>query len=264
MESLRFFYFDPLWMECLLDGVLSVGRSSDVRLLLAKAMAGNFVAEEVLAEAKKVRPRLQGKQGEEEAQGTTDESERPSAQTTWKITDRAVPRIESARKRPTPARSTWQLTGFILRSAVVSGWRGLEIKAYGKAGDEPLPILRLERISNDTMLCIFEGIMKRLVITEPAEGMHFGVESAPDDGYRKQIRAVTNGGKKPFDIDRVPMRKGSARVIEIKELVEEIKNRLGREALNGAGFAMEMVERPVRYTIDIEEEETPGAGRHRT
>lgn len=196
MESLRFFYVDPQWIECLVDGALSVGRSSDVRLLLGKTMAGNFLVQEVLEEAKKVRPELQGKE-----------------------------------VQPSSAQGAWQLTGFILRSAVVAGWRGLEIKAYGKNGNEPLPILRLERISNDIMLCIFEGIMTQLVITQPPESMHFGVESSA-----------------------VPLRNAGQRVIKVKELAAEIQSRIKTE-VTSAEFAVEMVESPVRYTLDIKEKE---------
>jgi hypothetical protein len=192
MESLRFFYVDPQWMECLVDGALSVGRSLDVRLLLGKTMAGNFL-EEVLEEAKKVRPELQGRE-----------------------------------RQPSSAQGTWQLTGFILRSAVVAGWRGLEIRAYGDDRDKPLPILRLERISNDTMLCIFEGVMKRLVITQPPESMHFGVEPS------------------------VPLRNAAQRVIGVKELAAKIQS---QKTITSAEFAVEMVEKPVRYTMDIKEKE---------
>ena len=220
-ESLRFFYLDPQWMECLVDGALSVGRSSDVRLLLGKAMAANFLAEEVMAEAKKVRPGLQGKE-----------------------------------VVPSPSQGTWQITGFLLRSAVVAGWRGLEIKAYGDKSDKPLPILRLERISKDVMLCLFEGIMKRLVITQPPEGLHFGVQPNPKSplSYVKKIRALT--GEKEITSDdgpfAVPLRNDAQRVIKVKALAAEIQRRIGREPTS-AEFAVEMVEKPVRYTIEIKE-----------
>ncbi len=220
MESLRFFYFDPQWMECLIDGALSVGRSSDVRLLLGKAMAGNFLSEEVLEEAKKIRPGLQGKE-----------------------------------VHPSSAQGTWRLTGFILRSAVVAGWRGLEIKAYGDNPDESLPILRLERISNDVMLCIFEGVMKQLVITQPPESMHFGVQTKSESpsGYSKQIRTPSKDGNKISDIV-VPLRNIAQRVIKVKELATEIQSKIKTE-VTSAEFAVEMVERPVRYTMNIKEKE---------
>ena len=259
MESLRFFYFDPLWIECLLDGALSVGRSADVHVVLGKAMAGNFLAEDVIQEAKKIRPQLQGKNRAGEDKARTDDLETTSAKGFWEATALSESGIERVRTRPTPAQSTWQFTGFILRSAIVSGWRGLEINAYAEQGDAsdqtPLPILRLDRLANDTMLCIVEGIMKQLVITQPPESMHFGVEmkSESPPSYKKQIRSVSNDGKTTFEVDPVPLRGESApRVIEVKKLVERMEEKLGK--LDSAKFAMEMVERPVKYTINMKEE----------
>jgi hypothetical protein len=259
MESLRFFYFDPLWMECLLDGALSVGRAADVRVVLGKAMAGNFLAEDVIQEAKKIRPQLQGKNRAEEGKARTDDLETTSPKGFWEATALSESGIERVRTRPTPAQSIWQFTGFILRSAIVSGWRGLEINPYAEQGDvsdqTPLPILRLDRLADDTMLCIVEGIMKQLVITQPPESMHFGVEMKSESpiSYKKQIRSVSDDGKTKFEVDPVPLREESApRVIEVKTLVERMEEKLGE--LDSAKFAVEMVERPVKYTISMKEE----------
>src|SRR5258708_35921884 len=54
-ESLRFFYVDPLWMEALLDGALSIGRSQDVLTLLNKTMAGTYT-KDLIDEARRIRP----------------------------------------------------------------------------------------------------------------------------------------------------------------------------------------------------------------
>jgi len=177
----------------------------------------------------------------------------------WEATALSESGIERVRTRPTPAQSTWQFTGFILRSAIVSGWRGLEINAYAEQGDAsdqtPLPILRLDRLADDTMLCIVEGIMKQLVITQPPESMHFGVEMKSESpiSYKKQIPSVSDNGKTKFEVDPVPLRGESAlRVIEVKTLVERMEEKLGE--LDSAKFAVEMVERPVKYTISMKEE----------
>jgi hypothetical protein len=203
-ESLRFFYFDPNWLACLLDGALSLGHSADARLLLGKAMAGNFLAE-VIEEAKTIRPQMQGKTVE-----------------------------------PTPAQGTWQLTGFLLRSTIVAGWRGLEIQAYagteepdadGSSARQPLPLLRLERLANDVLFGLVEGLLKQLVITQPAEHLHFAVQGT------------------------VPLRQApeAPHVVQVKEQVAQICERLGKKHIGAAEFARHMVAKPVRYRINLKE-----------
>lgn len=50
------------------------------------------------------------------------------------------------------------VTGLLLRSEVVRGWPGLLVDAYyDKDGDKPLPLLRMERLSPDVLICLFEG-----------------------------------------------------------------------------------------------------------
>ena len=204
-ESLRFFYFDPNWLACLLDGALSMGRSADTRLLLGKAMAGNFLAE-VIQEAKTIRPQLQGKTVE-----------------------------------PTPAQGTWQLTGFLLRSTVVAGWRGLEIQGYAdteepdageRSSRQPLPLLRLERLANDVLFGLVEGLLKQLVITQPAEHLHFAVPEA------------------------VPLRQ-APQVVQIEEQVARMCQKLGKAHIGAAEFARHMVAQPIQYRINLHEASPP-------
>jgi hypothetical protein len=207
-ESLRFFYFDPNWLACLLDGALSMGRSADARLLLGKAMAGNFLAE-VIQEAKTIRPQLQGKPLE-----------------------------------PTPAQGTWQLTGFLLRSTLVAGWRGLEIQAYadteepdagGASSRQPLPLLRLERLANDVLFGLVEGLLKQLVMTQPAEHLHFAVP------------------------ETVPLRQApeAPQVVQIEALVAQRCRELGKAHIGAAEFARHMVAKPIRYRINLQEPSPP-------
>ena len=44
-ESIRFFYLDPGWMKCLLEGACSVGRSSTVDETLDQRLRNNFLTE---------------------------------------------------------------------------------------------------------------------------------------------------------------------------------------------------------------------------
>ncbi|MGA1839339.1 MAG: hypothetical protein ACMUIU_01835 [bacterium] len=193
-ESIRFFYVDTCWIGALMDGALSIGRSSESRLFLDKAMAGNFF--EFVLDDYKVCLNNQTEQN-----------------------------------------TIVLITGFLLRSALVSGWRGLEVVA--EDGDEKkLRALRMERIARDTMLCIYNGQVKKVVIAQPPHTLHFGVTENENE-FKKII-----DNNKSEEI-KVPMRE-TPRVVSIKQLAENLGF-----AENRAEFAKTMIDKPVKCTIDV-------------
>jgi hypothetical protein len=234
-ESIRFFYLDPAWMKCLLEGACSVGRSSSADELLDQHLRNHFLSE-AAEKAKEVRA---GRKG------TLD----------------------------------WPLTGFLMRSRVVEGWQGLEMTASGvdKNGNpiDPLEPLRIDRLSPDILLCLFNGKVTRIEIKQPPEGMHFGASSAGGNVYRKlSLRRLFPADKAGDQIfkkgsDRairlpidVPMRPAVQRVIDMKALAERMKTELNRvKAIDGtdrgrftsAEFGVEMVESPGRVIFTVNE-----------
>lgn len=198
-ESLRFFYVDPLWMEALFDGALSIGRPEDVRLLLNKAMAGTY-ADDLIKEARKIRPQQQA--GPE---GTVAElAERP---------------VEGA----------FLFSGFLLRSEIVSGWRGLAVSAFdnprGRDAGKPLATLRLERLARDILFGLFEGHLRSVEILQPPEGLHFELPGLPPS-FTDQ-RGVFDVGA--YRTSRTPTPD------------------------NSAAFAVSLLASPARYTFSIED-----------
>jgi len=155
VESIRFFYVDRNFTDRLVDGALSVGKSTTREFLHAQQM-NDDIRRSVDAEERVLRSQL-----------------------------RTGERIESTIPEAP------ELTGLLLRSRAVSGWPGLEVKAYrnttrdteAAAGDK-LPLLRMDRLAPDVMLCLFEGVPTRVDIEEPREGIQFGVRlhanGAPD------------------------------------------------------------------------------------
>src|SRR5215469_1616953 len=151
-ESLRFFYLDSGWIAALMDGALSVGRSTQSQLYLDKAMAGNFLAD------------IASTQIECSMKSTKDED----------IKDIDVPDAKGAN-------ILGHITGFLLRSRLVEAWRGIEITGMrldAKGSEEPAPILRLQRITRDTLLAIYNGHIRAVRIIQPPQALHFGVENA--------------------------------------------------------------------------------------
>lgn len=221
-ESIRFFSLDPGWLKCMLEGACSVGRQATMDQVLDEHLRNNFL-ELAGARAKAVRAGPNGK-------------------------------------------LHWPLTGFLMRSALVEGWQGLEMKAAGVDAEgnrvDPLEPLRLDRLGPDIMLCIFNGKVTHIEIKQPPEGLHFGASAATEENrYQKislrRLHPVGQAGDQvpaeDIGATDVPMRDGIARVIEIRQLAEKMKNELNRvRAIDGtpngrftsAEFGVQMVESP--------------------
>ena len=152
-ESIRFFFVDENWTNCMLDGALSIGvqNSKDATL---QAMATPEIRRKTRANRHLVRPKI----------------------------------LKTAAPSEVPIQ--YPPAGFLLRSAVVSGWPGLEVYAYSdNAGTKPVNIVRMDRLSPNVMIVLFDQIPANVTIAEPKEGLRFGVGPSPDpDTYWIQPR----------------------------------------------------------------------------
>jgi hypothetical protein len=232
-DSIRFFHLDPGWLNHLLAGACSVGRSSAREQRIDRYLSSKFLGF-ALEESLKVRTR---------ALPETDAAD-------------DTHNISADLRKP-----MWPLTGFLIRSPVVEGWQGLEMRAWKDSREtELLAPLRIDRLARDIMLCIFNGRVNRIEIKQPPEGMHFG--AAPDgDGYtRLRLRSLVNGSQlDPPSTARVPLRQDGARVVAVAELATTIAQTLHHEhAFTSAEFGVQMVESPGRVVFDVTtKEEVP-------
>ncbi len=221
--TLSLFYVDPNWIEALLDGALSIGRTNKNEALLEQAVSGNFI------------------------DGYQTQSMEISGGT-----------IEKKGRR-------LNTTGFLLRSDLVSGWRGLEITAFD-ADNQLLPALRFERIDSDIFLGIFDGNIASISIKQPYEGLHFGIKN--NDAYIKNLKnedgtnqeiadgtadvnAELNGGLIQKGIIDIA---GLARVMQQKLTAKnwmEITDESKGIHFTSAEFAYQMVDSPVKKNIAI-------------
>jgi hypothetical protein len=138
-ESLRFFYLDRNWLDRMLDGALSVGVLSSREQVFNKAFFSK-IYQQVDSAQRQLRSRLRNEKTSpsEEIGGT--------------------------------------MTGLLLRSRLVSDYPGLEINAYD-AQQLPLQILRMDRLSDSLLICLFQGVPTRVEFIQPSEGLHFGIEN---------------------------------------------------------------------------------------
>jgi hypothetical protein len=153
-ESIRFFYLDFNWIDALLDGALSVGIQSSRDALFHQLMR-DPLHRAVDGTLHQVRQRLR------KVQVTA-----------------AIDPISS-------------MSGFVLRSAVVSGWPGLEVRAFSDESRTNLIMpLRIDRISPSVMIGIFPEVPVAIELNEPSEGLVFGRE---DEGVSLRYLPGTQG-----------------------------------------------------------------------
>lgn len=244
-ESIRFFYVDSVWLDYLAEGALSIGRSTSSDLAHDQVF-GRFIHRHANIAARQLRKKM-------------------------------VLRTTRVGAGSTPAPGeiitpTEKVTGFLLRSDVVKGWPGLEIQAY-KDSPPKTPLgepLRLEHLSENVLLCFFEGVIKELHIHEHAQDLHFGVDPSakPPITYSKSLRYLDKtGGHEPgeqIDASIAPpidiesrFRDKDTRVLRIDDLARaiqaELKNKVAYTGnFTAAEFALELVEgvEQVVFTFD--------------
>lgn len=158
------------------------------------------------------------------------------------------------------------VTGFLLRSDVVSGWRGLEILAYDSDG-ELLPALRFERIDTDIFLGIFNGNIASITIKQPFEGLHFGIKmdsNRESNRYQKNLKEDDESPLETFSETinvNNELNNGLIEndIIDVAGLASLMKQKLNPVAIaqnkevhfTSAEFAYQMVDSPVKREITI-------------
>lgn len=139
-ESIRFFYLDRNWLDRLIDGALSVGVLSTKEQLFNLTFFKDIYKQVDIAQAK-LRPSLR------------DEV----------ITN--------------PSSYGGTISGLLMRSKLVSDYPGVEINGYASTQDyeagTKLTILRMDRLSDSLLICIFDGVPVKVDFVQPSEGLHF-------------------------------------------------------------------------------------------
>jgi hypothetical protein len=173
-ESVRFFYVDANWLDALADGAMSIGIQSGRDRELNSAMKPH-VRTAMRAAVSRARPARLA------ALATGD----PLALTP-----------------PPPALPA---AGMLMRSAAVSGWPGLEVRAFGRYtadSGEPEPdigttiaALRIDRLAADILLVLWPQVPTLVTLDEPGEGLAFGFEDPPNgSGDWAYLRSIGSTG----------------------------------------------------------------------
>jgi hypothetical protein len=210
-ESMRFFYLDRNWTDAAVDGALSVGTiTSRDRAQLHSVYAT-------------LRSRL-------------DDAERQAFQRLIRIT----PTLPTTRQAEVT-------TGFLLRSRAVSGWPGLHVNGYtDNSKAVSLGIMRIERLAPAVLLALFDGIPGFLTLTEPRQGIQFGVDVDPNVAGKRRIKIRNPDGTGMGNdtvFEPVPFREGSPGVIHWVELARRVQAHTGGN-VSSAQMGLQMLRFP--------------------
>lgn len=165
-ECIRFFYVDRNWLDAMAAGALSIGRQTAPDAVVNEAAYPLLVSQSASCLPRRRRMLMHENHLREELRMN-------GAVLSDVIAEDAV------------------LSGFLLRSCLVRYWKGMEVNGY--EGQEKRQILRMDALSEEILLCLFDGETDRVLIREPAEDLHFG---APDvsrgsGDNRVKVRKIT-------------------------------------------------------------------------
>lgn len=228
-ESIRFFYVDQNWLDALIDGALStVGldepHATTVALVTPRARA--YARACARLERKRRRAIRRGE--------PRSDADFPHEAGT--VADDPV---------------VW--SGFLLRSAAVSDWPGLQVRAFaGAETNVQLDLLRVDRIAPTVLMAIFNGSAARVELAMPSQLLHFGLKGtvgAPTVTLRG-IGGKIEAGKQIEGVEvSVPLRNDPVRkIVDVAKLVGTLNAQLQAAygsstlpTLNPGAFAIEMV-----------------------
>jgi hypothetical protein len=233
-ESIRFFHLDRGWTDALIEGALSVGTVTTADRAALEGLYG-VVREE------------------------TDEAERLLRLPGWEPGETV------------PTGPAGPISGFLLRSRMVSGWPALHVRAYARdnlrqspkvnddqVGEEHddalgrLGLLRLERLAPAVLLALFDGVPQVVHIEEPRAGVQFGVDEtggATDAGAEVILRDPATG-ERFADLRKVQVRfrRDAPGVVHLAATADDMKGKIRPTGppLDAAEFAMQMLQFPYR------------------
>jgi hypothetical protein len=159
------------------------------------------------------------------------------------------------------------LTGFLLRSQLVSDWPGLEVRfeADHPQDTPPLTILRRERLAPTVLFYLIQGKPRQVTICEPQEQLCFGIKGeSMADGFiqlrqvANNVGTLMNGNNAKIDrLTRYLRQSATQRVLHLAPLLADglvaaIRDGLGlREPLTPAQWSLQLMREPTAAQFNL-------------
>ena len=132
-----------------------------------------------------------------------------------------------------------KVSGMLMRSEVTAGWPGLLVDGFN--GEKKLRLLRMDRLSANVLLCLFDGVATAVDLHLRPETSHFGLDQkeGTPSGFYKKLRNQ-QGDISNQQIDAIPMRQALPGTLDVSKLAAAIKG--DAPTLTSAQFALQMIE----------------------
>lgn len=226
--TIRFFTLDEAWLDALKAGALEhdiTGSREQARMQLALSDFKRASVQQVGAVREVVRGRIT---------------------------------LRAALTTTADPESTGTVSGFLLRSALVSGWPGLQVRGWHSADpvifttgadaatlekthpELVVKILRLERLSPSVLLVLFEGVPRLVWLEEPHQGIQFGADEGAAGTWTIPPRDPA-GKPVPVPPVPVPFRVSAPGVVDVAQLATRLNT-----GSSSASLALQLMRPPVR------------------
>ncbi|MBE9137933.1 hypothetical protein IQ254_12140 [Nodosilinea sp. LEGE 07088] len=119
------------------------------------------------------------------------------------------------------------ISGFLIRSDVIAGWPDLQIEGseFSIAGEQPisqaqkLTVLRCDRLSENILLCLFDGAIRTVDISLKPEGLHFGFNHDGDANLWRELRKLDGTEMSDWKVHLTPVEDNQSPMINQKSVV---------------------------------------------
>jgi hypothetical protein len=167
--------------------------------------------------------------------------------------------------KSTAANPHAKVSGALMRSEVVSGWPGLLVDGFNEDKKlnlkKKLNLLRMDRLSANILLCLFEGDVTSVDFHLRPETAHFGLdqqEGPSSDFYEKLCKNLRDqqgdvSGLPSQKIDKIPWRQPLLGTIDVSTLAKTIKANINGNgsSFTSAQFAFQMIESSEKVSFHL-------------
>lgn len=207
-NSIRFFQLDLNWVQSLTDGALSLG----------KAVSADF------------------KQHQEYQ---LDISKQADKSARLIRNNNLLESTDETEEKPLAA-----ISGILIRSDIIVNWPGLEVEAFATGDSENrLTIIRMKRLAENILICLFEDNLTRVDIHPPLESLHCSIAAI---NQKVKVRNPENGSfgdEVKYATVNQPGNK-KAGVIDVKALADDICKQfsdISQDSFTAAQFAVSLI-----------------------
>jgi hypothetical protein len=139
------------------------------------------------------------------------------------------------------------ISGLLLRSSIVSNYKGLEITAF-EENETPVNTLRIERLASNILFVLFDTVPTKIEIKAPSESRILAIvnHEIPLRQLENEVGKVTDT---VFKVENAHFKNVEKRVLNITALQQSIATQLGKTNLSPSEFGIQLMQSPKVFQL---------------